>query len=191
MDYYKKTILEGKKPTAVMSLEDYKATLFADAPKLSKVDVWNYLSVANCYGNAQYLCSFNGLFSNFGERYNYCEGVVVTILGLSSGKPTAVHHSFIYSTKYDCYVDCTPNQKPNQCFYFISDEVEGDKLNELIDTLDDESVPSFIHSEEPLGLEVECSWIMKRLTVIQHPKTDREDQQIILQDYSYTYRADE
>ena len=99
-------------------------------------------------------------------------GIAISKIALDSDKePTvlAVHHSFIYSNKYECYVDCTPGNKyhPNLYLYLLSDELKEDALEEYLESLmsedengDDVTTPKFIHDDLPLGVDVPKNWLL-------------------------------
>ena len=92
-------------------------------------------------------------------------------------KVIAVHHSFIYSNKYKCYVDCTPGNEypPSHYIYLLSEELKDDDLSDYIDTLETEDEdgeemwePKFIHARVALGKEVPEEW------VLSNPKHQRD-----------------
>lgn len=87
-----------------------------------------------------YSCSLNCQLKQFGEQCNYCEGLAISKEALNrSNKSTilTVHHSFIYSNKYQLYVDCTPGNpcSPNLVLYLISDVLKDSALQKFIDSL--------------------------------------------------------
>ncbi|WP_416995813.1 hypothetical protein, partial [Alistipes putredinis] len=128
-NYYKDTCVAYNRAYNVISLEEYKAKMLADVPETKNLIIWRRLIPEGCFSNALFICDFNGLLRRYGERCNYCEGLAISKIALDSDKePTvlAVHHSFIYSNKYECYVDCTPGNKyhPNLYLYLLSDELK-------------------------------------------------------------------
>ena len=171
-NYYKDTCVAYNRAYNVISLEEYKAKMLADVPETKNLIIWRRLIPEGCFSNALFICDFNGLLRRYGERCNYCEGLAISKIALDSGKePTvlAVHHSFIYSNKYECYVDCTPGNKyhPNLYLYLLSDELKEDALEEYLESLmsedengDDVTTPKFIHDDLPLGVDVPKNWLL-------------------------------
>lgn len=185
-NYYKDTCTAYNRAYHVISFEEYKAKMVADAPTLKEFIIWSWVVPGACNSNALFICSFNGFLKNYGEQCNYCEGIVISKEALNMPKePTvmAVHHSFIYSNKYECYVDCTPgNRYPSSYYiYLLSDELKDEELDEFIDSLkigneidddddDDEEMwnPRFIHEDLPFGIDVPKDWILS------NPKHQRD-----------------
>lgn len=161
-NYYKDTLLKKNIAGLVISLDEYKAKLLADAPELSTAIDWNFFQSGACYSNALFFCYNNYDLEEYADEWlDYCEGLVICRVALMGDTPEAVHHSWIYSSKYECYVDCTPEYRPthqpNLCLYYISDTLSNYELSDFIDNLeDDEGVftPRFIHTDVPLGLKV-------------------------------------
>ena len=167
-DYYKDTLSAKRMADYVISLDEYKAKISADAPELTTAIDWSFLQSGACYSNALFLCYFNNTFEEYADEWlDYCEGLVICRVALLGDKPMAVHHSWIYSSKYKCYVDCTPEyrptHKPNLCLYYLSDTLSNYELSDYVDSLeDDEGVyhPRFIHTDVPLGLKVPKEWLI-------------------------------
>lgn len=167
-NYYRDTLALKNRANNIISLDEYQAKLFTDAPELATRINWDFLQSGACYSNALFLCYFNDIFDELGDEWlDYCEGLVICRIALLSDTPTAVHHSWIYSSKYNCYVDCTPehrpNYQPNMCLYFLSDTLSNYELSDYLDSLEDddgEYNPRFIHKDVELGMKVPKEWLM-------------------------------
>lgn len=171
-NYYKDTCALYNRAYNVISMEEYKAKMIADIPKARKLIIWDWVAPKACYSNALFICSLNCQLKQFGEQCNYCEGLAISKEALNrSNKSTilTVHHSFIYSNKYQLYVDCTPRNpcSPNLVLYLISDVLKDSALQKFIDSLltededgEDMWVARFIHDDIPLGIEVPKDWIV-------------------------------
>ena len=172
--YYKDTCNAYNRVYHVISLEEYKAKMFADNPKTKNLTIWDWLIPAGCFSNALFICDFNGLLREYGEWCNYCEGLIISQVALHCDtEPTvlAVHHSFIYSNKYECYVDCTLNNKyhPDLFLYLLSDELKEEALEKYLESLmsedengEDVTIPRFIHENLPLSVDVPKNWLLHR-----------------------------
>lgn len=148
--YYRDTLAANNIAFKVMSWETYKDKMLSDNPECLELDLWRWVAPAMCYSNALYICDNNYSLEDYGEWCNYCEGIVINKLALGKGKAEAVHHSFIYSSKYECYVDCTPSgNNPELYLYYISDELKGMELSDYLDSMDE--CPRFIHTDVPMG----------------------------------------
>lgn len=179
-NYYKDTCKAYNRAYHVIDLDEYKAKMIADVPAAKNLIIWSWVVPISCNSNALFICSMNGILKEFGESCNYCEGIVIskTALNMPNGpKVMAVHHSFIYSNKYKCYVDCTPGNEypPSHYIYLMSEELKDDDLSDYIDTLETEDEdgeemwePKFIHARVALGKEVPKEW------VLSNPKHQRD-----------------
>ena len=101
-NYYKDTCKAYNRAYDVIDLDEYKAKMIADVPAAKNLIIWSWVAPISCNSNALFICSMNGILKEFGERCNYCEGIVIskTALNMPNGpKVMAVHHSFIYSNK--------------------------------------------------------------------------------------------
>ena len=171
-NYYKDTCKVYNRAYHVISFDEYKTKMVADVPETKNLIIWSWVTPGTCSSNALFICGLNNLLGAFGERCNYCEGIVISYVALIISKePTvmAVHHSFIYSNKYKCYVDCTPgNQYPPDCYlYLLSDELKDKELNKFLDSLKTKNKngeemwePRFIHEDIPYGIDVPKDWIL-------------------------------
>ena len=179
-NYYKDTCKVYNRAYNVIDFDEYKAKMIADVPATKNLIIWSWVAPVSCNSNALFICSFNGLLEGYGEQCNYCEGIVISKKALNMPKePTvmAVHHSFIYSNKYECYVDCTPGNEypPSHYIYLLSEELKDDELSDYIDTLETENEdgeemwdPRFIHERVALGNEIPKEW------VLSNPKHQRD-----------------
>lgn len=164
-DYYKKTILAKKRAFSVISLEEYKKRLFADAPEMESFEqIWSFLKPKSCYSNALFLCWCTIAFKKANESFDYCEGVVINRREIIYGNPTAIHHSWVFSNKYKCYVDCTPPEIDcNLYYYYLSNTLKNIRLYKYLNSIYDEEndmyIPSFINKDLPLGLKVPLEWL--------------------------------
>ena len=173
-NYYKDTCKVYNRAYNVIDFDEYKAKMIADVPATKNLIIWSWVAPVSCNSNALFICSFNGLLEGYGEQCNYCEGIVISKKALNMPKePTvmAVHHSFIYSNKYECYVDCPPSHY----IYLLSEELKDDELSDYIDTLETENEdgeemwdPRFIHERVALGKEIPKEW------VLSNPKHQRD-----------------
>ena len=103
-NYYKDTCKVYNRAYNVIDFDEYKAKMIADVPATKNLIIWSWVAPVSCNSNALFICSFNGLLEGYGEQCNYCEGIVISKKALNMPKePTvmAVHHSFIYSNKYE------------------------------------------------------------------------------------------
>lgn len=165
--YYKDTLSAKRMADNVISLDEYKAKLLSDSPEMESAIDWSFFQSGACYSNALFLCYHNYELENADEWLDYCEGLVIVRRALLGNTPTVVHHSWIYSSKYECYVDCTPvynpNHQPSQCLYYLSDTLQNYALSDYIESLEDDYGtfnPHFIHTDVPLGLKVPKEWLM-------------------------------
>lgn len=170
MNYYKDTLAAKNIAHYVISLEEYKAKLFADAPDIATLIDWDFLQPGCCYSNALFLCYNQSILDEYAEEWiDYCEGLQIYKLAIIRDNITAVHHSWIYSSKYECYVDCTPEHRPNallfhpsQYLYYVSDVLKDYALEDYVESLEDdegEYHPRFIHTDEELGMKVPKEWL--------------------------------
>ena len=162
-NYYKDTYKANNRAFNVIGFNDYKKRMIADNPDAEKLPIWDWVQPNNCYSNALFICDMNGLLECYDEWCNYCEGIIINRISLMRGEAVAVHHSWIYSTKYECYVDCTPitGDAPNMYLYLLSDELKDDELQNYLENLcDDEgnTNPRFIHNDLPFGMKVNKDW---------------------------------
>lgn len=147
MNYYNYTIKEDNRVN-VISLNEYHAQLFKDEPRAKNGIDWEDLKKNNSNYNACYLCNFNSWLSHYNESLHYVEGTKVKD-GL------ATHYAWIYSEKYDVYVDVTGTTEDST--YYISDERAGKHLkNWLADKYDmfSKFKPTWINEDVPTAQNV-------------------------------------
>lgn len=72
----------------------------------------------NCYSNSIFICDFD-------DSFEYVEGVMK-----SDEFNTMFHHSLVYSTKYDVYVDFTTDIANHK--YYVSNHLNRDETSAFI-----------------------------------------------------------
>lgn len=169
MKYYKDTFKNGKHIKNIISLKEYTNRLVKDFPMYNVTWLMNNFKAQCCYSNALFLCEADC------EGVDYIEGIIVDrqSLGECDKEIMAIHHAWIYSHKYMCYIECTPNIIPDKYVYIISDVLSGINLENFTNSLwltdqdgEETMYSRFIHEKDGLYGIIERQWLKDNVKII-------------------------
>lgn len=159
-DYVKNTIVKEKKVDKVISMAEYKELLGENG----NIHLWDMPARNACFSNSFFLCSVVNNRNDFGETFNYCEGILFPKKPYKDKGFVLIRHSWVYSNKFNCYLEVTPNIEETKAKYdfYMSDELKGEELAETIENFWEEDEdgeyslnPQFINGEMPKGWVVD------------------------------------